>query len=303
MSAITDELGYTVEEHVKSKRIKELCLQADKFQKFLDLTISFDRHALEFIPFKRFEVARHFIDIFGFELQAELTNGIRNRHFGAFLLNPGVDCLASDECLRFNTAISHLLGLPNFDAMTGTYYAEFAVQAENKSDSYLRDAARMFTLHTDGSYVDEINDWILMHKISEQHACGGESRLLHMDDWEACDDFAVHPLAGIPMRFEAPPSKNVNEAIYAPLFHWHDDRPCLRYIDQFVVPQNMDEAMYVAALSESLESSTACFNISLQPGSMLVLNNHFWLHGRMPFVHDPHLHRVLLRQRGRFHNL
>ena len=68
--------------------------------------------------------------------------------------------------------------------MSGKYYACFDVKDTDNSGSYLRQAYRLFTLHTDGTYVDEVTDWVLMLKLKEENAVGGESRLAHMDDWE-----------------------------------------------------------------------------------------------------------------------
>lgn len=39
-------------------------------------------------------------------------------------------------------------------------------------------------LHNDGTYVEEITDYVLMMKIDEQNMQGGNSLLLHLDDWE-----------------------------------------------------------------------------------------------------------------------
>lgn len=54
---------------------------------------------------------------------------------------------------------------------------------------------------------EEITDYVLMMKIDEQNMQGGNSLLLHLDDWEHLDHYFRHPLARRPMRFAAPPSK------------------------------------------------------------------------------------------------
>ena len=59
------------------------------------------------------------------------------------------------------------LGAPNYDSMSGKYYARFSVKDTDNSDSYLRQAYRLFTLHTDGTFVDEPTDWLLMMKMVE----------------------------------------------------------------------------------------------------------------------------------------
>ena len=68
--------------------------------------------------------------------------------------------------------------------MTGKYYARIHVKHSDSSDSYLRKAYRNLDLHTDGTFVKEKTDWLLMTKMEEINVKGGESVLLHLDDWE-----------------------------------------------------------------------------------------------------------------------
>ncbi|WP_204309110.1 carbon starvation induced protein CsiD, partial [Enterobacter hormaechei] len=84
------------------------------------------------------------------------------------------------------------------------------VKNVDNSDSYLRQPHRVMELHNDGTYLEEITDYVLMMKIDEQNMTGGNSLLLHLDDWEHLDQYFTHPLARRPMRFAAPPSKNVS---------------------------------------------------------------------------------------------
>ena len=70
--------------------------------------------------------------------------------------------------IKLSTAISHLIGNPNHDSMAGKYYARFDVKHEDNSDSYLRKAYINMDLHTDGTYVKEKTDWLLMSKLDEK---------------------------------------------------------------------------------------------------------------------------------------
>ena len=97
--------------------------------------------------------------------------------------------------VKLSTAIAHLIGIPNHDAMAGKYYARFFVKHEDKSDSYLRKAYTNMDLHTDGTYVKEVTDWLLMTKIKEQYVKGGETAMLHLDDWEHCEDLFNDPVS------------------------------------------------------------------------------------------------------------
>jgi protein CsiD len=63
----------------------------------------------------------------------------------------------ADNTSNWNTQIT--------TAMAGKFYARFHVKHEDKSDSYLRKAYTNLDLHTDGTYVKEITDWLMMTKI------------------------------------------------------------------------------------------------------------------------------------------
>lgn len=148
-------------------------------------------------------------DLCGNQLQPLLLKTLLDRAEGALLINAvGVDDVAlAEEMVKLATAVAHLIGRSNFDAMSGQYYARFVVKNVDNSDSYLRQPHRVMELHNDGTYLEEITDYVLMMKIDEQNMTGGNSLLLHLDDWEHLDQYFTHPLARRAMRFAAPPSK------------------------------------------------------------------------------------------------
>ena len=61
--------------------------------------------------------------------------------------------------VKLSTGLAYLVGTPNFDSMSGKYYARFYVKHQDNSDSYLRKAYTNLDLHTDGTYVNEKTDW------------------------------------------------------------------------------------------------------------------------------------------------
>ena len=145
------------------------------------------------------------------------------------------------------------MGRSNYDAMSGQYYARFVVKNVDDSDSYLRQPHRVMELHNDGTFVEQDTDYVLMMKVDEQNMQGGNSLLLHLDDWEGLDSFYSHPLARRNMRWTAPPSKNVDRDIYHPVFDVDTEgRPIMAYIDQFVQPKDFEEGNWLADLSDSL---------------------------------------------------
>jgi protein CsiD len=62
----------------------------------------------------------------------------------------------------------------------------------------------------------------------------------------------------------------------------------------------MKQGQFLQKLSDALEGSENKVITKLPVGSAIVANNHFWLHGRLPFKENIHLSRELLRIRGSF---
>lgn len=291
---------YEICPHPHHPRLLHLRLDPQVLSGFLADVRHVDVQNLEYVPFMRFHLARALVARLGEDFAATLVRIVKDRRHGGFTL--GLEGVSKDssDFVKFGTAIGHILGPSNHDSMSGTYYARFLVKHTDASDSYLRQAYRLFTLHTDGTFVTEATDWLLMMKFSEQNAVGGESRFLHLDDWSECEGFASDPLGSKPLLYKAPGSKNVNERVERPVFFLGEFGLSISFIDQFVQPANGAEAAYLQALSESMENSPGTRTVRLPEGELVVLNNYFYLHGRAPFEPNEQLHRELMRQRGTF---
>ena len=200
-----------------------------------------------------------------------------------------------------STAVAHLIGIPNHDSMAGKYYARFHVKHDDSSDSYLRKAYRNMDLHTDGTYVKEVTDWLVMTKLEEQNVQGGETAMLHLDDWEHCDDLSNDPVGQQDFVWGSPKSKNIDYKVEHPVFSFDKEgRPKISYIDQFPEPKNMEQGNFLQKLSDALEESKNKIITKLPVGHSVIANNYFWLHGRKPFKENKELSRELLRIRGSF---
>lgn len=307
---VEERCGFTISLHPESPRLQVVTLAKETLDKFSDLIQDYTLQSIEYKPFLRFAVADALDKACDYQLGKFLVETMENRDTGAFLLEPSEEAVAafedSDEQREFfvilSTAVSHLIGIPNFDAMYGKYYARFTVKNVDNSDSYLRQAHRRMELHNDGTYVNERTDFVLMMKMDEKNMQMGDSLLLHVDDWEDLDRFYNHPMAKQNIVWGAPPSKNIGYTIEHPVFFEEDKngKPHMLFIDQFAQPQNMQQGLYLHQMGESLESDTNCINVRVNIGSMLVVQNHCWLHGRDKFVAHEGLKRELLRQRGHF---
>ena len=295
--------GLTISEHNNSKRIINIDIENEIIEKLIFPFNKFDLTALELKPFTRFTIAKSLDDLTHNKLSKLINSIIRDRSTGCFIIGPkNLDTKIDDTFLvKLSTAVAHLIGNPNHDSMTGKYYARFFVKHEDKSDSYLRKAYTNMDLHTDGTYVKEVTDWLLMTKIEEQNVEGGETAMLHLDDWEYCEDLYNDPVGRQNFIWGSPKSKNIDYKVEHPVFSSDDNgKPKISYIDQFPEPQNMKEGIFLQKLSDSLEGSKKKVITKLLVGSSIVANNYFWLHGRRPFVINKMLSRELLRIRGKF---
>ncbi|WP_445401643.1 glutarate dioxygenase GlaH [Zobellella sp. An-6] len=295
--------GFSLAPSAQSARLLELRFDEKTVKAFLDATTAWPVQALEYKSFLRFRVAQILNELCGQALQPLLVNTLVDRDTGALLITPeGLDKVAqAEDMVKFTTAVAHLFGRSNFDAMSGQYYARFVVQNQDNSDSYLRQAHRVMELHNDGTFVEQDTDYVLMLKIDEQNMEGGNSLLLHLDDWEHLERFYADPMARRVMRWAAPPSKNTTKDVYHAVFDTdRSGQPIMAYIDQFVQPKNYEEGVWLADLSEALETSARKLSVPVPTGSFLLINNHFWLHGRDKFIAHDGLRRELMRQRGYF---
>ena len=295
--------GIDIQKHDKSNRIFKISLEDEIIEKLIFPFNKFDVTALELKPFTRFTLAKSLDDLTNNKLSELMNSIIRDRSTGCFIIGPKYISSKINETflVKLSTAIAYLIGIPNHDAMAGKYYARFHVKHEDSSDSYLRKAYRNMDLHTDGTYVKDVTDWLIMTKIDEQNVEGGETAMLHLDDWEHCFDLYNDPVGKQKFVWGSPKSKNIDYKVEHPVFSSDEEgRPTISYIDQFPEPQNMEQGNFLQRLSDGLEESINKIITKLPVGYSVIANNYFWLHGRKPFKENKELSRELLRIRGSF---
>ena len=295
--------GFEISKHEKSKRIYKVKIEDEIIDKLIFPFHKFDVTALEYKPFTRFTLAKSLDDLTSNKLSNLINSILKERETGCFIIETNPENKKIDDIflVKLSTAVTHLIGIPNHDSMAGKFYARFHVKHEDHSDSYLRKAYINMDLHTDGTYVKDVTDWLLMTKLEEKNAEGGETTLLHLDDWEHCEELSKDPVGRQNFIWGSPKSKNVDYKVEHPVFTEDEKgRPKISYIDQFPEPNNMDQGNFLQKLSDALEESNNKVITKLPVGSIIVANNYFWLHGRKAFKQNKNLSRELLRIRGSF---
>jgi len=306
MNALQERIsGIEIFSNGKSKRIININIKEEILNKLIFPFHKFTIQALEYKPFTRFTIAKSLDELFSNKLSKLIHSILTDRNTGCFIVMPEVINKKFDDTflVKLSTALAYLIGVANFDDMTSKYYARFFIKHEDNSDSYLRKAYTNMDLHTDGTYVKEKTDWLLMTKLEEKNVEGGESVMLHLDDWEHCKEFSNDPVGKQNFVWGSPKSKNVDYKIEHSVFSSDKEgRSQISYIDQFPEPQNMEQGNFLQKLSDALEESKNKIVLPLSAGSVIVANNFFWLHGRKSFKENKNLSRELLRIRGHFNN-
>ena len=298
-------MSFSISDHNNSKRVRVIRLSESDLDR---LVFPFKKHSilsLEYKPFSRFSLAKSLDEVFQNKLSETLSEILNDRRTGTAIIEPDIKNKKFDKdfLVKLSTGLAYLVGNPNFDSMTGKYYARFHVKHQDSSDSYLRKAYTNLDLHTDGTYVKEKTDWLIMTKMEEQNVSGGESVILHLDDWEHLEDLSNDPVGQENFVWGSPKSKNVDYKVEHPVFSKDKDgKPIISYIDQFPEPQNMKQGLFLQKLSDALEQSKNKISFPLPVGSTIFSNNYFWLHGRKAFREHSGLSRELLRIRGTFFN-
>ena len=298
-------MSIEIKDHKNSKRVKVIILKESDLDK---LIFPFKKHtitSLEYKPFSRFTLAKSLDEVFEGKLGESLVKILNNRETGTVIVEPEINNKKFDKdfLVKLSTGLAYLIGNPNFDSMTGKYYARFHVKHQDSSDSYLRKAYTNLDLHTDGTYVKEKTDWLIMTKMEEQGVENGESVILHLDDWEHLDELNNNPVGQQDFTWGSPKSKNIEYKVQHPVFKKDKDgKATISYIDQFPEPKNMEQGLFLQRLSDCLEESKNKVEFPLPTGSTILSNNYFWLHGRKPFKENTNLSRELLRIRGSFFN-
>ena len=297
--------GFEISFHEKSKRIINIKIEDQIIERLIFPFKKFDITSLEYKPFTRFTIAKSLNDISEGNLGDLINSVLKNRNLGCLIIGPKnlSSKINQTFLLKLSTAITYLIGNPNHDAMMGKYYARFYIKHEDDSDSYLRKAYINMDLHTDGTYVKEKTDWLLMTKLEEENVKGGETALLHLDDWEHLEELSNNPVGQQNFTWGSPESKNIDYKVEHPVFKKDKNgKPIISYIDQFPEPKNMEQGLFLQRLSDCLEESKNKVEFPLPVGSTVFSNNYFWLHGRKPFKENTNLSRELLRIRGTFFN-
>lgn len=303
--------GYGLERLAGSERLARIVLDGGAVARFFQASAGVSLRTLDYVPYTRFGLVPTLVAALGAGLAADLRRLLLDRRSAGFRIDIAGYRPDPEDLLKLTTALAHAVGQPDDDVLSGTFYGRMKVSGHevSRETANLYQPYLTFALHTDGAAAPaETTDWLAFAKTEERNAAGGRSILLHLDDWSEAPAFAAHPLGRTPLRFKLPPPNDPRQQQWGnharsevrerPIFFDWNGGLCMRFVDQFVHPRNLAEGLYLRDLSASMNAAPAIEYATIPVGSILMLNNNVWLHGREPFAQHPDLYREIVRMRG-----
>ena len=118
--------GFLINNNKDSNRIIDIDIEEEILRKLIFPFNKFDITSLEYKPFTRFTIAKNLDDLSNNRLSKFLNKIIKNRNYGCFIIKPKFNSKIDDVFLvKLSTAIAHLIGTPNYDAMAGNIMQGF----------------------------------------------------------------------------------------------------------------------------------------------------------------------------------
>jgi protein CsiD len=126
--------GLLIAENSSSKRIIDIKIKDKIVSGLASLFNNFDLTAIEYKPFTRFTVAKYLDDLTNNELSKYLNDILRDRKTGCFIIGPETVTNETNDIflVKLSTAITHLIGNPNYDAMAGKFMHVFMLSMKTK---------------------------------------------------------------------------------------------------------------------------------------------------------------------------
>lgn len=290
-----------------SPRIVSLSFESNKVDSFLSEVSSITKNDINFVPFKRYLLSSHLINVFGKSFLDEILSILHDYDKGCLVIDFGSG-LTESEYIKISTAVTHLINKPLPSDASGRHYGITRIEHTESTNFKLLEPYENFTLHTDGVFLNNPVDWLMMLKIDESNAQGGFSRLLHIDDWADYDFFYNSPnnikyrhgLLEKDTRFDVFSKLISTTPSKSKILNKVHGMKNIKFVDQYVIPDDYIQAEFINNLQNSIETSSSVIEFPLPVGSAIILNNNFWMHGRSAFQRHENLNRVLLRQYGYF---
>ncbi len=171
-------------------------------------------------------------------------------------------------------------------------------------------------LHNDGNKLNqEFDDYVAILISTKENCIGGQSKLLHLDDWSELSEFVKSPYAELPFNYimrrneigslsrtEAlnPASKEMISIMERSLFYKSANGFCSRISPGYMHPADPSMWEYIQKVQTALAETHNCIDISLEVGQFWIVNNNFVLHGRRKILPNKDLYRVVHRVKGFF---
>ncbi|WP_137136551.1 carbon starvation induced protein CsiD [Rhizobium sp. FKY42] len=277
---------------------------SNEFVAFCAERPGYNRHA---IPAERTRITAKLKKMLGAEAINFINKTLRDPDRGAISMKPFSGEVLNQAVLSaWITGLGYLVGTPRCDEKNDNL-AYFDISSDDPIN-FNPDA--VLPLHTDGTYYNGNTDWIICGKVFDTSTVGGESLLLHVNDWADYSRFSSDEWSSREFVFRGPSAQDPrkakfgnrgdNGALSLPMFYSQDGKNCVRMAFQWVHPRNDEEANRLCEIFDSLLDAQEDASFALDVGEIYLLDNKTWLHGRARYgTHQP-VERRIIRSIGAY---
>jgi protein CsiD len=242
----------------------------------------------------------------GLQVCEKLALALQDRRWGAIRLATSKTRATEADLGRLACALACACGSPFAPLNQGNCvrgnrlrHVDPSVRAPGHRSPYLPDP-----LHTEAHGASgNGEDYLILACIAREHCEGGETRLLHLDDWGERDCFLSSEYAFRPFPWTFPCSGLSADGpiqCQRSLFWLDNGGLCIRLSPGNAQPPPGPHTEYLRDLQASLNEARSLARFVLLPGDVYLINNRVWVHGREPLKPNPLLSRHMLGVHGTF---
>ncbi|HBJ33640.1 MAG TPA: hypothetical protein DDZ51_02535 [Planctomycetaceae bacterium] len=282
--------------NLHTERIQTIDLPVGAVRAFLELTKQFPTMQLRRRTVQS-ALRSSILATLGELLGQQVCNAVLDPDRGAVMLrsNLTIADVDSETVGRLVCGLATLFGTPYSHWNRGSAIFRNQLNAKTPADRTLRRANWPDPLHTDTmNSQGQGEDYCVFGCVRRDHCKGGESQLLHVDDWPNRKRHLDSPFAWENHTMVLGDTALEGQSMRRPIFTKRDDRIEMCWSPRNIRANSRENQKWLDQVRDSLAATPRTFQRTLYPGEILIFDNKRWLHGRSPIESNAKLDRLLL---------
>ncbi|MEZ6096012.1 MAG: carbon starvation induced protein CsiD [Pirellulaceae bacterium] len=192
-----------------------------------------------------------------------------------------------NELARVVAAIGSLFGNPYYHWNRGSAIFQNNLSGRENETLNMRRIDQPDPLHTDTlNPLGDGENYCVFGCVKREFCLGGESELLHIDDWSDLPKFCNSHLATQKLEMKLGDPEFAALHLTRAVFSGADSEQSICWSPRNYVAANDKQQEWLKELTHSLKYQNRTYSSVLHPGQILAFSNKRWLHGRSPIKRD-----------------